>query len=182
MNHLEIPAGLDFPALWREAASWSEYATPAMKNWALWDGIHRHANIPGWAADAAARVTPLRLLVLSEDWCGDAANTVPVLARLAEAVPGVELRILARDRYPRVMDRYLTRGTRSIPIAIGLDRHWRELGHWGPRPAALQSWVLAHKDSMPKDQRYAETRRWYARDRGESTLRELLGAIGGLGR
>ena len=52
-----------------------------------------------------------------------------------------------------------------------------EVGHWGPRPTELQAWVLANKDTMPKDARYAEVRRWYARDRGETTLREVLDAV-----
>ena len=174
-----LHAGLDFETLWGEATPWSEYAVPTMKNWPLWDGIYRRVVVPDWALERAARIAPLRLLVIAEDWCGDAANTVPVMARLVELVPGSELRVLARDRYPAVMDRYLTGGSRSIPIAIGLDPVFRELGRWGPRPSELQAWVMANKETLPKDQRYAEVRKWYARDRGESTLRELLQALGG---
>jgi hypothetical protein len=92
-------------------------------------------------------------------------------------VPGISLRIIRRDEHPEVMNRYLTRGARSIPIVIVLDREFRELGHWGPRPAELQAWVMAHKDTMPKEERYKEVRRWYARDRGETTLREVLGVM-----
>ena len=75
------------------------------------------------------------------------------------------------------MDRFLTNGSRSIPVVIGVSPDSRLLGHFGPRPAALQTWVQANKATMPKDERYAEMRRWYLKDRGESTLRELLGAI-----
>ncbi len=177
MTELQTSAALDFGTLWAEALPWSAYAQPAMKHWGLWDGVYQRATIPEWAARAAEPLLPLKLLVLAEDWCGDAANTVPVLARFAETVPGIELRILERDKYPAVMDRFLTDGTRSIPIAIGLDADFRVLGHWGPRPAELQAWVMAHKDTMTKDQRYPEIRRWYARDRGETTLRELLDAL-----
>jgi hypothetical protein len=111
------------------------------------------------------------------DWCGDAANTLPVLARLADLIPGMELRILERDQYPDVMNRYLTNGTRSIPMVIALDLEFRELGRWGPRPVVLQEWMLGHKKTMPTPQRYTYARGWYARDKGESTLRELLTAI-----
>ena len=168
----------DFQALWEEALPWGSFFNQGMDQRNLWDGVYRHVKIPDWAITAAARPGGLRLLVISEDWCGDAANTVPVLAGLAERVPGVEFRILPRDQYPTVMDRYLTNGSRSIPIAIGLDQNFRELGHWGPRPSELQAWVMANKDTMPKDQRYAEARRWYARDKGHSTLREVLAAMG----
>jgi hypothetical protein len=89
----------------------------------------------------------------------------------------MELRILERDQYPDVMNRYLTNGTRSIPMVIALDLEFRELGRWGPRPVVLQEWMLGHKKTMPTPQRYTYARGWYARDKGESTLRELLTAI-----
>ena len=58
---------------------------------------------------------PLHVLVLAEDWCGDASNTVPVLARLADLAPGVELRILRRDEHPELMERPVVfRGERAV--------------------------------------------------------------------
>lgn len=167
---------LDFRALWTEALPFDEFVAASTEHRGLWEGIHRIALLPEWSRLLDVTTTPRRLLVLAEDWCGDASNTIPVLARLAEAVPGLELRILRRDEHPGVMDRYLTAGSRSIPIVIALDEEFGELGHWGPRPAALQAWVLANKASIPKPELYPRVRRWYARDRGESTIREVLQA------
>jgi hypothetical protein len=79
------------------------------------------------------------------------------------------------------MDRYLTNGARAIPIVIVLDESFRALGHWGPRPAELQAWVMENRLRVPKAELYPQVRRWYARDRGETTLREVLAAAG-LGR
>lgn len=169
---------LPFSALWEEAVPWQAYLRPEMEQYGLWKGVFDHAIIPGWALEQFMRGPVRRLLVIAADWCGDAANTVPVLARLAELIPGMELRLLERDRYPAVMNRYLTNGTRSIPVAIALDERFSELGHWGPRPSVLQDWVMARK-VMPTPQRYVYARGWYARDKGESTLRELLAAVGG---
>ena len=76
-----------------------------------------------------------------------------------------------------MINRYLTNGARSIPIVIGLDQDFGEAGHWGPRPAELQAWVMANKGTMPKSDLYAETRRWYAKDAGASTLREMIDAV-----
>ena len=145
----------------------------------LWEGIHRIAVLPEWSRGLDASAAPRRLLVLAEDWCGDASNTIPILARLAERVPGLELRVIRRDEHPEVMDQYLTDGSRSIPIVIALDVDFRELGHWGPRPTALQDWVLANKARIAKPELYPQVRKWYARDRGESTLREVLEATTG---
>ncbi|HEV8599897.1 MAG TPA: thioredoxin family protein [Gemmatimonadales bacterium] len=168
---------MDFKELWSQATPWRDYLHPAMEAYDLWRGSFEHAVIPAWAV-AAFRQTPLsRLLVLAADWCGDAAHTVPVLARLAEQLEGVELRVLERDQFPRVMEHYLTNGSRSVPIAIALDAEWRELSDWGPRPAALQAWMLANQANVPTPRRYAYARKWYASDRGETALRELLEAV-----
>ena len=167
---------LDLGRYWREAIPWALYLTPTMEQYSLWEGVFRGAVIPDWAVAAARRLPPLRLLVIAEDWCGDAANTVPVLARLVDATPGAELRVLARDRYPEVMAQYLTNGSKSIPIVIALDRDSKEAGRWGPRPAELQAWVMENS-ALPKTHRYPRIRHWYAMDKGEATLRETLAAI-----
>ena len=168
----------DFGALWVLALPYDAFlAASDLKHRGLWEGLYRLARIPDWALAAVPGDAGRRLLVLAEDWCGDASNTIPVLARLADSAPGIELRILRRDEHPDVMDRYLTNGARSIPIVIALDREFKELGHWGPRPRTLQSWVLAERArGVPKQELYPSVRKWYARDHGETTLREVLEA------
>jgi hypothetical protein len=170
---------LDFRALWNDALSYHEFVAASTEHCGLWEGIYRIAVLPEWSRQLDASAAPRRLLVIAEDWCGDASNTVPILAKLAEHVPGLELRILRRDEHPEVMDRYLTDGSRSIPIVIALDEKFRELGHWGPRPSALQDWVMANRGTIAKPELYPQVRKWYARDRGESTLREVLEAATG---
>lgn len=150
----------------------------ATRQRALWEGIYRLARVPDWAIALVPPGFRCRLLVLSEDWCGDCINTIPVLARWAEQVPGLELRIIGRDAHPELMSRYLTNGSRSIPIVVALDEEFRELGHWGPRPSELQQWVVANKPRLPKEEFYPQVRRWYAKDKGESTIREVARAMG----
>jgi hypothetical protein len=113
-------------------------------------------------------------LIITEDWCWDAANTLPVIAKLADATGDIDLKVLERDEYPEVMDQYLTNGARSIPIVIALDTTFRELCHWGPRPTELQAWAMENKSRLPQKEFYAEMRRWLVRDKGESTLREVV--------
>ncbi len=167
-------AHLDFRALWDQAIPFSRFVAESRQHKALWEGVYRLARIPDWARGGLPPGEVRRLLVIAEDWCGDASNTVPVLARWADETPGFELRIIRRDEYPDVMERYLTGGARSIPIVIALDEDFEELGHWGPRPAELQAWVMEHKGKIPKADLYPEVRRWYARDKGQTTLREVL--------
>ena len=168
----------DFRGLWDRALRFDAFVAASAEHGALWSAVHRLARLPDWAAAAATAAPRRRFLVLAEDWCGDASNTIPVLDRWAALGEGLELRILRRDEHPAVMDRYLTNGSRSIPIVIALDEGFAEVGHWGPRPAPLQAWVMAHRGTMPKDELYPRIRAWYARDRGETTLREVAAAAG----
>jgi len=155
--------------------TFADYLDSVEKNQELWKGIYDRVALPEERVERARAIGGRwHLLAISEDWCGDAVNLLPVVARLVEAVPGLELRVLGRDDNPEVMDRYLTGGrSRSIPVVVILDEDFREVGWWGPRPREIQSWVLGHLD-MPSGERYKQVRRWYARDRGRTTVDELL--------
>jgi hypothetical protein len=73
------------------------------------------------------------------------------------------------------MDAHLTGGrSRSIPVIIVYDEDFNEMGWWGPRPGPLQEWVLGEGQALSKEDRYREVRRWYARDRGRTTLLGIL--------
>ena len=166
---------LDFRSLWEQALPFEQFVAQARANADLWRGVYRLAHVPGWALARAAEIdTPLYLLVLAEDWCGDGASTVPYLARLADETVGLHLRLLRRDEHPEVMDRYLTGTSRSVPIVVALNERFQEIGHWGPRPRQLQQWVADVKRANPTAHLYPQVRRWYAQDRGASTLREVL--------
>ena len=169
----------DFRHIWEnEAIPYDEFVAGVEKHEALWKGVYKTARIPDWAYEMACRHGPgVKLLSIVEDWCGDASNTVPVLARLGHEADCLDMKLIRRDQHPDVMDHYLTNGARSIPIVIALDQEFSELGHWGPRPAEIQQWVMEHKDTMPSSERYPLVRRWYAKDRGASTLREVLGLL-----
>jgi hypothetical protein len=160
------------------APEFEEMLATAKVNPELWAAMWRRASVP---EEFVRRVAGLggawHLLVLSEDWCGDSVNTLPVVAKLAALAPNVDLRVLARDENPDLMDSHLTGISRSIPVVIALDDEFRERGWWGPRPAALQQWVLGPGRQLEKDARYLEVRTWYARDRGKTTLEEVVGMM-----
>jgi len=173
--------GIDYRDHWERGFTFDRFLSEEVEeNLSLWEGIYQRARTPEWVARRSAVVGGRwKLLVLAEDWCGDASNTVPVLARFAEDLPNFELRIIKRDESPEVMDRFLTHGTRSIPMAIILDEAFEPAGAWGPRPAELQEFVVGEKakGERPAKEIYVDARRWYARDRGETTLRELLDTL-----
>ena len=167
-------SNVDFRSIWAQALTFEQFLVQSKEEHrSLWDGIYRHLRLPDWAAEAAGGKAR-KLLVITEDWCMDASSTIPALVRLAEGVKGVELRIILRDQNLDVMQHYLTGTAKAIPIVIVLDQEFKELGHWGPRPLALQAWFQENRGVLSKEELVRERRRWYARDRGETTLREVL--------
>lgn len=165
-----------FADLWDRAQTFEQFAAAAApQHRGLWEGIYRLAKVPAWALEEAGRLPAgSRLVALSEDWCGDAVNALPIVAKWAAAA-SVPLRILKRDEHPAVMDRYLSGTARAIPVVIAFAGDWQEVGWWGSRPSVLQAWVQGQRAlGRGKEELYPEIRRWYASDRGESTLREVL--------
>ncbi|MBA3673168.1 MAG: thioredoxin family protein [Gemmatimonadaceae bacterium] len=160
------------------APDFAEMLESARQNVELWSAVSRRASVDEAQVQRVAALGGERhLLVLSEDWCGDAVNTLPVIARLAGLAPNLDLRILPRDENLDLMDAHLSGTSRSIPVAIALDADYVERGWWGPRPADLQQWVLTDGRSLNKDARYREIRRWYARDRGRTTILEVVALL-----
>ena len=160
---------------YRAAQAFDAYVATAAKNADFWRGVHRTATVPeDLIQRAQALAGAWHLLVLSEDWCGDAVNTVPIIAHFTEHIPRLELRILPRDQNLDLMDAHLSSGTRSIPAVLALDADFVERGWWGPRPVKLQRWLRSDGLLLPKEERYARTRAWYARDRGRSVLTEVV--------
>lgn len=160
------------------AATYPQFLSDASTSRDLWLAVDSHLTVPEdliRRAIAAGQVR--RAIVLAEDWCGDAVNVVPHVARFFEEVPGFDLRIFPRDANPDLMDTHLTGGSRSIPVVILYDAWFREVGWWGPRPAALQAWVRAEGVAMDREARYREIRKWYARDKGRTTLEEIVGLM-----
>jgi hypothetical protein len=79
----------------------------------------------------------LKLLVITEDWCGDALYNVPVLAKLVEGNANVEMRVFLRDKNPDLMDQYLNQGMyRSIPVFVFFDESMKEVARFIERPPA----------------------------------------------
>jgi hypothetical protein len=120
-------------------------------------------------------------VVLTEAWCGDASQSIPYMAKLADLNPLIELKLIFRDENPEVMDEYLTEGARSIPKLIGLSKDLKdELFTWGPRPKYLQDRLKAYKkDSQGlSSKEFSEgTYLWYAKDRNKAIEQELFEAI-----
>jgi hypothetical protein len=119
-------------------------------------------------------------LVLTEGWCGDAAQTVPIMAKMAGESLNIELKLIFRDENLDIMDEFLTDGGRSIPKLIVLNKETLEvLENWGPRPVEAQELFWKAKNSPDFD--YPEVQKalqlWYAKDKTLSTQKELTALV-----
>lgn len=120
------------------------------------------------------------LLVLSEGWCGDAAQIVPVINKMNEVTGKLDLRIVLRDDNPELMDLYLTNGGRSIPKLILVDKETLEpKGSWGPRPKDAAQLIadFKAKDGTITDEAKTELQKWYLHDKGHSTMQEIFDLV-----
>ena len=116
-------------------------------------------------------------LVITESWCGDAAQSLPILNKLAELSDLVDLRLVFRDQNVELMDLFLTNGGRAIPKLLVLDPETKEvLSHWGPRPAGAIAYIENYKathgsiDEEGKEGLF----KWYNEDKGKQIEEEVV--------
>ena len=163
---------------YQKAETFQEFLATVQVHQDLWRQIYDRARIPAEAQEAAGSIAGRwHFLALADDWCGDAVHILPFLARLEEAHSQFDLRILPRDENPDLMESHLTNGTRSIPVVMILDEDFREVAWWGPRPQPLQDLFHREIKLLPKEERFPKVRAWFARDRGHTTLKEILSRI-----
>ena len=116
--------------------------------------------------------------VITEGWCGDASQIIPVIAKLASLSDKIELKILLRDENPKIMNNYLTNGGMAIPIMVAVNNGTGfSTPHFGPRPTAIQERVEEYKIANPNFDKSAlnkELHLWYAKDKGVSTQLNIL--------
>lgn len=116
-------------------------------------------------------------ILITEPWCGDAAHTVPFIARLAQKNTLITLEIQLRDSGSEI-ERYLTNGTRSIPYLVIRDEKEKDLAQWGPRPKACQElFNRLRSNGISPEERKALIQKWYNEDRGRRLQTELLGIL-----
>jgi hypothetical protein len=116
--------------------------------------------------------------LITEGWCGDASQTVPAIAKIAETSDQIDLKILLRDDNPEIIDKYLTNGGKAIPILVMVNNETgEELAHWGPRPRMIQKMVDHYKENHPQFDKHEFAKNlhlWYTRDKGMAIQEDLM--------
>ncbi len=116
-------------------------------------------------------------LVLREGWCGDAAQIVPVIHKMAEVTDKIELKIALRDDNDELMQHFLTNGGKAIPKLIVLDAETLEVvADWGPRPTGAKQLIIDYKAThgIIDETAKIELQKWYLHDKGVSIQQEIV--------
>ncbi|WP_291870602.1 thioredoxin family protein [Maribacter sp.] len=116
-------------------------------------------------------------LVLTESWCGDAAQIMPVMNKMAELTGNINFKVLQRDQNLELMSRFLTNGTLSIPKLIMVDSETNEvISEWGSRPSVatkmVENFKKEHGGLTPEFKQDLQV--WYNKDKGQSTISDLV--------
>jgi len=119
-------------------------------------------------------------LIITEGWCGDAAQNIPIIEKIAAENSNIETRYILRDENLELMDVYLTNNARSIPKLIALDAETlEEIGTWGPRPQAAMDYFYEMKaQGLEKPQMMENLQRWYLQDKEKSVQTEFENLFG----
>jgi hypothetical protein len=150
-------------------------------NWQRSQRILKHFEVAASTQEVMKNVErPIQWLLITEPWCGDASQIVPVIAKIAEASAGkIDLRLVYRDQHLGLMDAHLTNGGRSIPKLLQLDEHGNFQKAWGPRPVAAQEMVIALKSNPETAPKYAdELHKWYAQNKQQAIVSEIEAFLG----
>jgi hypothetical protein len=125
-------------------------------------------------------------LVLTEAWCGDAAQNIPLMHAISVASGGkIDMKLVLRDENLDLMDQHLTNGGRAIPILICLETETlTPVGKWGPRPQLAQEMVMEYKQQLtvPLSDFKTQLHTWYAKDKTMAQQAEMATLIEKWGR
>ncbi|MBL0282329.1 MAG: thioredoxin family protein [Chitinophagaceae bacterium] len=134
--------------------------------------------LPEWSNLDITKTSNLQWVVITEAWCGDGSQLVPVMNKVAEKLE-ISFKVVLRDSHPDLIDRYLFRGTRSIPRLICFNAETgEELGNWGPRPAEAQQLVDdSIAKGIPHDDWVINLQNWYNQNKTVSLQNELFSFV-----
>ena len=89
--------------------------------------------------------TVINIMVIAEDWCGDVVRHVPVLQKMVEVNPKINVKFFTRDACLNIFPRFLTNGGEAIPKFIFFNQDFVECGNWGPMPSMCKEIIAKGK-------------------------------------
>ena len=172
---------LEPQALYAKGITFAEFLEKARARRDEW---RAHYNDAAVTPDLMTRMRALpekrRLLVVTEDWCSDSANTVPYIARLVDGAPErLEIRLINSQLGKTLMEAHRTPdGRAATPTVVVLGADGRVIGAWTERPSSVQTWFLEKQNTTMQKALHDELLAWYAKDAGTTTVAEIADILG----
>lgn len=119
-----------------------------------------------------------KILIISEAWCGDASQAIPVLDAFFKEKN--EMKIFYRDRDTKLINQFLTDGNQAIPKVLLLNEDFSVKNIWGPRPKFghdLLKKFKENEETYPREEFYNDLQVYYSKNRGKDTLEEILNLL-----
>lgn len=118
-------------------------------------------------------------LIISEGWCGDAAQILPIIKLMSDASEKIDLKIVLRDENEELINLFLTNGAKSIPKLLLLDENSNLINHWGPRPEAAKNLIIEYKakHGIVDETAKIALQKWYLEDKGIATMKEIVATL-----
>lgn len=172
---------IDYPGLYAKGIPFAEFLENARARRDEWRAHYNDATVtPDLITRMRALPEKRRLLVVTEDWCSDSANTVPYIARLVDGAPErLEMRLINSQLGKAVMEAHRTpdgRAATATLVVLGDDG--RLIGAWTERPSSTQAWFLEKQKTTMQKPLKEELIAWYAKDAGKTTVAEIADILG----
>ncbi|MFX1483733.1 MAG: thioredoxin family protein [Promethearchaeota archaeon] len=122
---------------WNKAVDFKTFLKNARENVELMKARHDGFQAVESDIDTLRSIqNEIRVLVIGNDRCDDTAGTLPVLVKMAEYSPKVEVRVLGSDDNTRYHQNYKVNGKRKTPVVLFMNDKLEELCRWIERPNA----------------------------------------------
>ena len=143
--------------------------------------LDKQTRLSQEAVSAAEKINKdFTWLVLTESWCGDAAQTLPVMNKFSEANKNIDLKVVLRDENDELMNRFLTDGNKSIPKLIVIDNESKKVvSSWGPRTEIATRMIKDYKEKHGKvdDTIKKDLQVFYNKDKGKQIEKEMVSLL-----
>ena len=162
--------------LYESGQTYEAFLEQADRRKAMWHDNTEKAVVPDSIRTRLQAVAGTwHLLAIAVDGCSDSANTIPYLAALVDAGDGLTMRIVGSDVGRELMEAHRTPdGRPATPTVVLLDAEYELAGVFIERPAPLQEWAIAHRDSMSSGEFLQAKFDWYDQDLGRTTMHEVV--------
>jgi hypothetical protein len=165
---------------YEKAMPYEEYVNILGEHLKLHQLHYKKFTIDEDTSDIIKTFRSYKILLITESWCGDSLALLPIIRKISEINGHWDIRVLLRDSNLELMDQFLTHGVRGMPMFLFLNEDGELLFKWGPRPAKAAQIFDTHRrqikeGKIEKREVIKKIRAYYAKDRGLTTLTELMG-------